>query len=442
MRKNKWIAIILGIGMMAGALSGCSMISLNKLQPINSKKALASQQEILEAESLDVMYLEGLNEFAYQLFANLDKEENMFLSPYSISMALSMLYNSADTTTRTELADLLGYDDMPNYANEFSEDSNEFMNANSRHLMDILQNEDSKVQISIANSIWLAQNEIFQDTIETALLAPVRSYYNGDIYQVDFTQEKTLNEVNNWVSDKTEGMIDPFIEAFTDPEQLRLFLVNAIYFNGKWSKPFSPDDTVRREFHGTNTSTQVDMMVMTEEKYRYYAQDGIQAIEIPYGNELLVMDVLMPLDKENTKISELYEKLTIEEIKHFMQELDSVYNAEIATLMLPKFTMEYGVVELKDTLQELGMKDAFDKGKADFHLINDDIYVSSVVHKAKIEVEEWGTKAAAATGITMETTSAINADTLDFVVDVPFIFLIRDRETDTVLFIGQMNNMK
>jgi serpin B len=255
-------------------------------------------------------------------------------------------------------------------------------------------------------------------------------------------QDKTLKDLNDWVSVKTEGMIDPFLEHFNNPAALRLFLINAIYFNGKWTMPFSPDDTSPCIFNGLNSSKAVDTMHMYKESYRYYNDNGIQGIEIPYGNESLVMNILIPQDKEKTTIGELYDQLTTDQFSRYLQQLDEANKVEVATLAFPKFKMEYGMVELKDTLQALGMKDAFNGETADFNLINDSLFVSAVMHKAKIEVEEWGTKAAAATAIEMRTTGIEVNDPFVFIVDVPFVYIIRDKQTNTILFMGQMNDME
>jgi serpin B len=411
------------------------------VKPINSKKLLGESTDVIKVEELDEAYVNGLNTFAYRIFSELTGEENVFISPYSISLALSMLYNGAEKETRTEMAELLGYQLLKDYTGEYSETANNYMNANGKYLMKALQKADPKVEISIANSIWLSENAQFQDTIEAALLAPVRNYYESDIFQVDFSEDKTLDNVNNWVSDKTDGMIDPFLEKFQDKEALRLFLVNAIYFNGKWSNPFSPNDTCSQSFHGsTNTST-VDMMYMFNQEYRYYSANDMRGIEIPYGNENLVMNLLIPEDTTKVTINEVYEMLSATEVEEYLRQLDVARKTEVGTLAMPKFEMEYGTVSLNEALKELGMKKAFEEGAANYGLIGDDLFVSMVGHKAKIQVEEWGTKAAAATSIDVNTESTLMEESLRFIVDVPFIFFIRDKQSDTILFMGEMNNM-
>jgi serpin B len=253
----------------------------------------------------------------------------------------------------------------------------------------------------------------------------------------DFKEEKTLEALNKWVSDKTEGMIDPFIESFSDPELLRLYLVNAVYFNGEWSVPFDPQKTRKSYFTGKSGSITVDMMGMYGKEYRYLSENGIRGIEIPYGDGRLVMNILIPEDPENIFIDELYDGLSAEEIEAFLEKLDTAGKTEISRLELPKFEIEYGLKNLNDALKDLGMKKAFEVGGADFKQIGESLYVSAVVHKAKIKVEEWGTEASAATGIEVNTEAAL-LDPNNFIVDVPFIYFIRDTQTDTILFMGEM----
>jgi serpin B len=426
---------------ITGTLTGCgTAIKASAYTPINSKK-LAKNYDAVTVEELDKTYTGGINTFAFRMFSELRNGENIFLSPYSISMALSMLNNGADKETRDEMAKLLGYDQLKNYTKEDGRAADDYMNANSKLLMDELQKADQKVKINVANSIWLSLNGEFSDNLNSSLLAPVRYYYDGDIFDVDFTKQETLDSINRWVSKKTNKMIDPFLEKFSDKEMLRLFLANAVYFNGKWAVPFSPEDTRKDRFYGKNSETYPDMMFLFNTQYRYLSENGIQCIELPYGDGRIVMNVLIPEESGSKTIDELYRSLSEEEIMAILEKTDSLGKTEIRKLELPKFEMEYGLTVLNDALKELGMKKAFEPGKADFEQIGKNLYVGTVSHKAKIKVEEWGTEAAAATGIEVECTSAVQEDYIDFIVNKPFIFFIRDTKTDTILFMGEINDL-
>lgn len=440
--NRKWTALFLSAIMVTGLFAGCGMALNAQAKPMNSSKLFDSLQDTKEADSLDAEYVKGLNSFAYQLFDKLRGDENVFVSPYSISMALSMLYNGTDGESRKEIAKLLGYDKLKDYTGEYSEAANQYMNSNSKYIIDALQKIDPKVQIDVANSIWLADNTKFNDTIEQTLLAPVRNYYSADIFKVDFTKDKTLDNLNSWVSKHTNKMIDPFLNEFSNKDMLRLFLVNAIYFNGKWSTPFSPDDTHKQVFYGLNSESSIDMMYLYDYDYRYYCDNGMKAIEIPYGNGSVVMDVFLPEDTQDATIGEVYGSLKNNQINEFIEKLDQSETEKITTLALPKFEMEYGIKVLNDALQELGMEAPFNPDPSDLSLIGDNLFVSQVVHKAKIQVEEWGTKASAATGISVDTTAArIDEESIEFIVDVPFLFLIRDKVSDTILFMGEIDQL-
>ncbi len=189
---------------------------------------------------------------------------------------------------------------------------------------------------------------------------------------------------------------------------------------------------------GTEKSSDVDMMNSYNEEYRYYTNYGIRGLQIPYGKGRIVMDVFIP-EEPNDQIGDLYNKLTENEINSFLYELDHGDKTNITKLTLPKFQIEYNFKGLNQTLQELGMKSAF-SDMADFDLIGEDLFVSLVTHKAKIEVEEQGTKASAATSVNMYT-SAVLTEPINFQVNVPFLFFIRDTETGTLLFMGKVNNL-
>lgn len=439
---KKWISIFLSLIMITVTLVSCSMASRISAKPINDIKSIQGKEEILSVEELDKAYIDGLNGFAYDVFDQLSRGDNVFLSPYSIFLAISMLYNGADKETRVEMAKMLGFDQLSYYTAEYHKEANDYMNANAQYLMELLHKTDSKVTMKVANSIWTSKDAVFSETIDLSLLSPVRQYYNADIFQVDFRDDQTLKDVNQWVIKHTDGMIDPFLEEFQDKANMRLFLANAIYFNGKWANPFQKEHTRKYQFHGTRGEQTADMMFMHDEKYRYYNEKGLRGIEIPYGEERIVMNVIIPEDTQNATIGEIYHVLKAEDIKDFLSQLDKAPKIELGTLALPKFEMEYRAQDLNTALQELGMIDAFNDSNADFGFIGDNLFVSNVSHMAKIQVEEWGTKAAAATGIEMTTTAMPLDSSMDFIVDVPFLYIIRDRDTGAILFIGMMNNIE
>ncbi len=440
MRLNKTYritAILISIVLAAGILTGCNASNrVTASQPMNGEKLVKEYEDMVKLKELDPDFLFGQRSFAYGIFDELNKEENIVISPYSISLALSMLYNGADLETREEMAKVLGYHMLENYTANYNAEVNHYMNANNQLLMERMKGADGKVEINLANSIWLSKQGEYSDSLEEALLAPVRYYYDGDIFDVDFAEDQTLKDVNAWVSDKTEGMIDPFLDSFQNPESLRVFLANAVYFNGKWSIPFQPKDTSPRTFYGVSSQAEVDMMYLHKEEFRYFTEGLLKGIELPYGGGRLVMNILMPAEPEKDTILDIYKKMNLEEVDFFLDNLDRAPKIDISTVGIPKFELEYGMENLNDELISLGIEQAFRESEADFNLIGKDLFVSRVGHKAKIEVEEWGTKASAVTGIEVDTTSA-ELEPMLFIADVPFLFLIRDTVTDTILFMGQ-----
>lgn len=440
---KRYIAMLLGLMILCTTMAGCNLVKrAQAVEPVNKEDIVKNLENTVTVDQLDEDYTAGLNAFALRVISELQEGENLFISPYSISLALSMLYNGADEKTREEMAGMLGFDQLKDYTNDYSEASNHHMNANSSFLMEALEKADPKVKLNLANSIWLAEDGEFNESAEQALLAPARFYYDGDIFRVDFKEDQTLDSINQWVSDQTNQMIDPFLESFSDKAMLRLFLVNAIYFNGEWSEPFEPKDTRKAVFYGIEAQRKVDMMYMNKSGFRYLNENGIKGIELPYGDGRIVMNVLIPEEHKSETIDELFDAFSEQELTDYLDKLDTTEKIEIGTLQLPKFELEYGFKVINDVLKELGMEEAFQGGNADFELIGKDLFVSAVSHKAKIRVEEWGTEAAAATGVEVNCTSAMPVETIDFIVNRPFIFLIRDTQTDTILFVGQINQLE
>lgn len=449
MKTKKIIAIILLATILLSSLSGCKLVMrAEAYEPINNSKAIReAEKDTLKLQVLDAEYVEGLNRFAYDMFNSLREEENgenIFISPYSIAMALSLLYNCTDGNTRSELAALLGYDELANYTQDYSKNANEYTNANASYIMNSLNKSDKKVELNVANSIWLSKDNIFSDTLEESLLSPVRNYYKADIFKVDFALDNTLKGINNWVSDNTKEMIPGIFEEQSEIEELKLLLVNAIYFDGKWRYPFDEKDTKKEMFNGLTNSNMIDMMHKYKTKYRYFEVDGIRGLEMPYDDKQIVMDILIPQAPEKDHIGDLLSRLSNEELLELVDEFNHSDYTEINELAMPKLNLEYSPDSLKNILMNLGMREAFDYNLANLDLAGDNLYVDDICHKAKLEVDEEGTKAAAVTSVRITETSVMPEvkDIIDFIIDIPFTLIIRDSSTNTILFMGELNNIK
>ncbi|QVK21002.1 serpin family protein [Mycoplasmatota bacterium] len=360
----------------------------------------------------------GNSEFAFDIFRELNNEdynENIFISPYSISSALAMTLNGAEGNTKSAMEDTLKLTDI----------SMEDINNGFAYINHMLMNLDKDVKINIANSLWLRDeyelNEQFKED--------VRFNFDSIVSKLDFNDTKSSETINNWVSDETSEMIDKIIKKI-DPSAV-LYLVNAIYFNGSWQDEFDPEMTKVKDFNTIdNTIVEVDMMRKSK-YFSYYENEEIISVRIPYGDGKVSMYCILP--RENTDINSIVSKMNQEK---WLDVKNGMHNHYEVTLELPKFRMEYGIEEISGALKHLGMGIAFDSKAEGFpYLIegNKSLYISEVNHKAVVDVSEKGTEAAAATSVKMK---ECEADNRKFIVNRPFMFIIGDDEGN-ILFMGK-----
>jgi serpin B len=368
----------------------------------------------------------GNNKFAIELFAKLQSQQgNLFLSPYSISTALAMTYAGACGTTQEQMAKALQFP-TPTLSNE------QFHNAFGGIIRQL--NEAGKkggYELVVANALWGQKDYKFLQEFLTL----VRTNYDGDLKQVDFVNqtEAARKTINDWVENKTKGKIKELIKPGTLDSMTRLVLTNAIYFKGKWASQFKPDKTQDAPFTLLGgEKVNVPMMNQTS-NFGYTETDTAQVLEMPYVNNDLSMVVLLP--KKLDGVNELEKEMTSETIAGWLAKL---HKREVQ-VWLPRFklTCEF---ELAKVLGSMGMPDAF-CAKADFSGMtgNKELFISAVVHKAYVEVNEEGTEAAAATGVAMKLTSVPLPPPV-FKADHPFVFLIRDNHTGSILFLGRTAN--
>ncbi len=365
---------------------------------------------------------DGVNHFGLSMYDEMDGEENCFYSPYSLCSALSMLDLAAGGKTREELETMLGISDAEIWKLEMQE---------------YLEKKWSeKTFLKTANSIWLDENKKWSDIMEGKLVAPAREFFHSEVYRADFKDASTIDDVNAWVSDKTEGMIPELAQKM--PEGAVMILMNAVYFEGKWEKPFLEDDTYEDTFYGRSGETTVDMMHQYDEYYRYYNDGSIMALSMPYKDGSATMKVLIPAGEDY--IGDLFSDLSVEERQQLLDDIDESGREEINCIQLPKFTLEESVDDMDRILQDMGIKTAY-LPNADFDIMADDVYVNTVIHKAKLIVDAEGTKAAAVTGIVANDACAMPGEPINFIVDKPFICVIEDADTGMILFMGQINDL-
>lgn len=364
------------------------------------------------------------NELAFNLLGEVDSDEdgNLFISPTSLFMALSMIYNGAEGQTKEEIAKVLQAEGI---------DEQELNQANASHIS-LLHKHSEQIELNIANSIWLNNDYQFQG----AFAENNKDYFNAELEEMDITDAKSPAKINNWVKQATNDKIEDIIEAPLDPNLVAV-LINAIYFDGNWTYEFDEQQTENRPFNLPD-GTKKDVPLMSlKENLAYLENEEFQAVSLPYGeDESMSMNVFLP--KENTSLADFQSQLTNKNWNVWKSE----FQKKEGTILLPTFQLEYEAV-LNDTLNQLGMADAFNEEKANFSKMietDDPLWISQIKQKTFIDVNEKGTEAAAATSVEMETTSAPVNEPFHMEVNRPFFIAITDDETGTILFMGLIAN--
>ncbi len=361
--------------------------------------------------------VDGNNQFALDLFSELNSGTNTFFSPYSISTAIAMTYEGANGNTADEIRSVFYFpEDDDSRLSSFASLYNSFNG----------DNDDYKLYT--ANALWVQEDYQLLDSY----INLIDQYFAGGITNLDFIGDasKSADTINDWVEDNTNGKIKDIISSDT-VSSAKLVLTNAIYFKGTWLNEFDEDKTTDMDFWtDSDTSVQVQMMRQTND-FNYFSNDEIQMLEMLYAGEDLSMLIILP--SEGNDLDSVKSSLTLDNLYEWK---DSMSEQEIS-IRIPKFTFET-TYSLGNTLSDMGMSTAFTSG-ADFSGIDGttNLFISSITHKAFIEVNEEGTEAAAATVISM-TESVGYSET--FYADEPFIFIIQDKETGSILFMGEVTN--
>jgi serpin B len=368
---------------------------------------------------------EGDNQFALQLYQALrGNEGNLFFSPYSISTALAMTYAGARGDTQQQMAQVLH---LPSMTQE------QLAQAFGEIIKDLnKRGGGGKYELRVANALWGQQGYKFLP----AFTELVEKQYGGMLRTVDFVTaaEQARQTINAWVDRQTNGKIKDLIGPGVLNAMTRLVLTNAIYFKGNWASQFEKDRTRDQPFTLVD-GKQVQVPMMNQQaRFGYAETDALQALEIPYVGDELSMVVLLP--RKTDGIKELQEQLTGENLSKWLGQIGK---REVIVWM-PKFKMT-DKFDLSKTLQSMGMTDAFTQ-RADFSGMagNRDLLISAVIHQAYVDINEEGTEAAAATGVTVSLTSVGPQTTPVFRADHPFLFLIRDKPSGSILFLGRAMN--
>lgn len=391
-----FILVILGLG-------ACQ--SSNEPGPIPNETEIGDLQ-VAGSETFSLNLLREVNQ------QEQDAKRNIFLAPLSVKIALGMLLNGADGSTAQEIQNTLGLSGI----------SLEQINQDYKSLIEALGNLDPEVTVNIANSIWHDQsfsaNPSFIDTLQDV--------FSAEVEALDFKNPASKDVINNWVKDKTENTIDKILDSI-DPNEL-MFLINAIYFKGGWSIPFDPDNTSDQDFFISPNETKKVPMMLDQISSPYTFQDNYVAFQLHYGQAKYVMTVLLP--NEDYSVDQLIQDLDEEE---WLALHENMFDDEIF-ISLPKFETEYELT-LNQILGKMGMPEVF-TNRANLSKIASNLKVSKVKHKTFLKVDEEGTEAAGVTSVGVVPLSLPPSITCNR----PFVIMIEEKETNTILFAGKIVN--
>ncbi|MCK5283867.1 MAG: serpin family protein [Nanoarchaeota archaeon] len=421
--KQKIFALIV-IAALSIFLYGCEK------QPVITTDDTGSTPEGVKA------VVNANNQFAFDLYSELNKAEdsNIFYSPYSISSALAMTYEGAKGQTADEMRAVFHFPE------------NSILRPNFAAIYNDINQGSKAYELNTGNALWVQEDfQFLQDYLTT-----VEKYYGGKAENLDFVgeTEKSRQTINSYIEEQTNNKIKDLIPPGVLSPMTRLVLTNAIYFKGTWEWEFDKGDTRDQDFKITPENiVKVPMMYMDPDKARFnYADIGdLQILELPYKGEEISMLVLLPKQGEDYDFETgeiITSDYTLEDIELTSEKLEE-YKAQmketkLSSIYLPKFEFDTKYF-MKQTLSAMGMPTAF-SGNADFSgmTLAEQLFISQVIHQAYVKVDEKGTEAAAATAVGVTGSAAMPRNI--FRADHPFIFIIQEKQTGNILFIGRVVN--
>ena len=366
---------------------------------------------------------DGNNDFAYNLFRTIYEQKHgdrsFIMSPISVSYMLGMLNAGAEGQTQRQITDVLGLDG-----------SAQEINKHFKKIMDVASCVDSTVTIKIANSINV--NSARNLSLIPNYKANMLEYYNAQIDAFKFTDYRNVDIINNWCKIHTDGMIPKILDAL-DP-QAAMYLLNAVYFKASWTKEFDPKNTRNRIFTKQDGTVIEHKMMHVSIKAAYGSNDLCKMLSLPYGNGSYSMNVLLP--HEGKTVGDIIQSLSAQQLEQQRTQQMTIHDVDI---LIPRFTTE-SEIGLVNVLSSMGMPLAFNPGAAEFFnmIKNEELWVSTMLQKAKIEVNEKGTKAAAVTVVGMRSRSINGNGTrwVEFHATRPFVYYIVDNSTGAIYFMG------
>jgi serpin B len=425
---KKIVVIVLALVLLSPVIA-----SIETAQPAAAEVLQSDKERIISPDvgsNEQTLLVEGNSAFAFELYQALkEKGDNLFYSPYSISLALAMTYGGARGETAQQMAATLQF----LLEGDRLHPAFNWLDGELNKRGEGAQGKDGEgFRLNIVNAIWGQRDYEFL----SEFLDVLAENYGAGLRILDFiTQtEKSRLAINEWVSNQTEGRIEDLIPEGAINELTRLVLTNAIYFNAAWAYPFIKDATADGPFHLLEGGQVTAPMMKQTESFGYADGEGYQAIELPYDGAELSMVIFLP----EAGTFEIFEKgLQAQQVDAIIGDLQGIR----VTLTMPEFEFE-SQFSLKDALSGMGMPIAFSPDEADFSGMtgNHELFISDVLHKAFVAVDEAGTEAAAATAVVVGTTSMPVEPPVEVTIDRPFIFLIRDIETGAIIFVGRVLN--
>lgn len=367
------------------------------------------------------------NEFAFDFYNQLNThvgQHNMMVSPFSLTQAMAMLANGADGDTKAELVKVLGFEGY----------SLEEMNAYYMNLNKGLLSVDKATKLSLANSFWLNNQYTAIDSYKKTLQAN----YDAEVKELAF-DNNTYTKINQWAEENTYGCIKKVVSESDINSNTIMALLNATYFNGAWKDKFEEKNSFKGNFEAPNKSSFIEYMKQDKFEANVYEDAECKLIELPYGNEAFSMVVVLP--NTEATLDELMQNVDADKWQNWMEQLSLHTNVLV---QLPKFTGEYEYNEnLKQTLMEMGVVDAFSALDADFsQMIEKRMFVNFIKQNSFIKVNEEGTEAAAVTIYTGENAASGGMKKFEFKATRPFFYAIKEKSTGVILFMGKVTNPK
>lgn len=419
MNKKFLISLLVILLLVGGAVATGILFDFpySPESPPRAKETGSTQEGIGEVSS-------AMNRFSLDLYHRLSEREegNIFYSPYSIFSALTMTYEGARGQTAGEMESV------------FYLPEKDVLRPNFGAIYNTINEPSEEYKLGTGNALWAQKDYPFREEY----IKTVEDFYGGKATNLDFAEEteKSRQTINTFIEKQTNGKIKELLAKGDIGPMTRMVLTNAIYFKGTWSVEFDKENTENREFHITPDKTvEVPMMQMSpeEEMFNYTETGKLQMLELPYKGKDLSMFVLLP----NESLEDIKANLTAENLNEWTRNMRET---DLKTIQMPKFEFDTKYKKMKRTLSDMGMPTAF-TGQADFSGMDGTqrLFIDKVIHQAFVSVDEEGTEAAAATAVTMKATAMIDQSP-SFIANKPFIFLIRENETGSILFLGRVTD--